>query len=74
MKFALIASGGIGKNKMYFIDIHKDHKLKVLTKSRLEDLLRVNEELLNQFKREEVFIEVYIKYLNQLNKTHHDTK
>ncbi|UTW67425.1 hypothetical protein KFE94_04750 [bacterium SCSIO 12643] len=63
----LSGTGGIGKNKIYFIDTRVDHKLKVLSTSRLKELLEENKSLLESFENSEPSVEVYIEYLRQLN-------
>jgi hypothetical protein len=63
--------GPNGKNKIYYLNIDKGHKTKVLTKTRLRKLLEIDEELLNSFDneiKENWSAELFLNYLERLNK------
>jgi len=61
--------GTNGKNKIYYLDIDKGYKTKVLTKKRLKKLLTEDEILLDSFNNEEnISAELFLAYLERLNK------
>ena len=64
-----IILGPNGKNKIYYLDTSQGYKTKVLTKNRLKEILSQEEELLEAFNKEEdVSAELYLNYLEKLNK------
>ena len=61
--------GPNGKNKIYYLDIDKGYKTKVLTKKRLKKLLTEDGILLNSFNNEkDITAELLLEYLEKLNK------
>ena len=63
-----IILGPNGKNKIYYLDIDKGHKTKVLTKKRLKKLLSIDQELLDSFNKEEnISADLFLNYLKKLN-------
>ncbi|MDB4206335.1 hypothetical protein N9773_00010 [Flavobacteriaceae bacterium] len=64
-----IILGANGKNKIYYFDIEKGHKTKVLTKKRLKELLSIDKELFDSFNKEEnISADLFLNYLEKLNK------
>ena len=60
--------GPNGKNKIYYLDIDKGHKTKVLTRKRLKKLLSNDKELLDSFNKEEnISADLFLTYLKKLN-------
>ena len=64
-----IILGPNGKNKIYYLDTSQGYKTKVLTNNRLKEILSQEEELLEAFNKEEdISAELYLNYLEKLNK------
>jgi len=60
--------GPNGKNKIYYLDVDKGHKTKVLSKNRLKKILSVDQELLDSFNSEKnISAELFLSYLKKIN-------
>tara|TARA_R110002051_G_scaffold247948_1_gene307436 strand:- start:1516 stop:2127 length:612 start_codon:yes stop_codon:yes gene_type:complete len=67
--FGALILGPNGKNKIYYLDIDKGYKTKVLTTKRLKKLLEKDGKLLESFNNEKnITAELFLNYLDKLNK------
>ena len=67
--FGALILGPNGKNKIYYLDIDKGYKTKVLTTKRLKKLLEKDGKLLESFNNEKnINAELFLNYLGKLNK------
>jgi hypothetical protein len=67
--FGALILGPNGKNKIYYLDIDKGYKTKVLTTKRLKKLLEKDGKLLESFNNEKnINAELFLNYLGKFNK------
>jgi len=67
--FGALILGPNGKNKIYYLEIDKGYKTKVLTTKRLKKLLEKDGKLLESFNNEKnINAELFLNYLGKLNK------
>ena len=60
--------GPNGKNKIYYLDVDKGHKTKVLSRNRLIKILSVDQDLLDSFTKEkDISAELFLSYLRKVN-------